>query len=146
MVGARTKLDSGQCRGSDGQGSEFPALMHLLAALIGEELQKLMSLNQVNDRDLWTPGSATGLQQWQEHITQELEKDPDLSETDRLALVLARRGRGASRSASSGWSASAESPRWIESNTSSPATAGRDATAPTKSALMGRTASYSPRL
>lgn len=68
--------------------------MHVLAGLIGEELEKLMSPNRVNDRHLWTPGSATGLQQWEEHITRELMENHALPETDRLALVLARRGQG----------------------------------------------------
>ncbi|SCZ62394.1 HNH endonuclease [Thiohalomonas denitrificans] len=69
-----------------------PALMRVLSGLIGSELQHLMTSTQ--DVDIWTPGSATGQQEWEEHITQELQSNPGISETDKLALVLARRGQG----------------------------------------------------
>ena len=74
----------------------FPDLMHVLAALIGGELQNLMEAARAQDgeAELWTPGSATGLQEWEEHLKRQLETDPNVPETDKLALVLSRRGQG----------------------------------------------------
>lgn len=69
-----------------------PELMHVLAGLIGAELQNLTSATR--DGEIWTPGSATGLHEWEEHIARELEDNPAIPETDKLALVLARRGQG----------------------------------------------------
>lgn len=76
--------------------TELPSeLMKTLAALIGREVQQLMeSAVQDSDVELWIPGSATGLQEWEEHLAREVASNPTVPETDKLALVLARRGQG----------------------------------------------------
>jgi len=76
--------------------TELPSdLMQTLAALIGRELQGLMDIAvQDGEAELWTPGSATGLQEWEEHLAREVDTNPTIPETDKLALILARRGQG----------------------------------------------------
>lgn len=69
-------------------------MMHILAGLIGQEVQQLMSASEVRDIDIWEPGSATGLQEWEEHLTRNLENDNSIPETEKMALVLSRRGQG----------------------------------------------------
>lgn len=69
-------------------------LMQVLAGLIGEEVQHLMSASEVREKDIWQPGSATGLQEWEEHLARELESSSAITETEKMTLALARRGQG----------------------------------------------------
>lgn len=86
-------------RNGDGNQSVYltgvpTELMQVLAGLIGHEAQQLISTDKVAERDIWEPGSATGLQEWEEHITRTIENDSSISETEKMTLVLSRRGQG----------------------------------------------------
>ncbi|MCG3201463.1 MAG: hypothetical protein NFCOHLIN_01333 [Gammaproteobacteria bacterium] len=83
---------------SDGRGSQavyltaIPApLMTALADLIGPRLRDLMMMSVVMDENL--PNSQSAVE-WEEHLEVEVENDSRLSTTDRLQLVLVRRGQG----------------------------------------------------
>lgn len=69
-------------------------LMQVLAGLVGQELKTLMAASEVRELDIWEPGSATGLQEWEEHLTRNIENDTSIPETEKMSLVLSRRGQG----------------------------------------------------
>ncbi|AVT14236.1 HNH endonuclease [Paracidovorax avenae] len=64
-----------------------------LIDLLGVEAHDLVKGFRVADRTEIV-GSAVGLVQWEEHELQRVQTDASLPETDRQALVLARRGQG----------------------------------------------------
>lgn len=63
-----------------------------LVGLIGSEARDIV-LNQRASSDAPIV-PAVGLAEWEEHVLSELAKDSSISDTDRLAVVLARRGQG----------------------------------------------------
>lgn len=72
--------------------TEVPrAMMQALVDLIGHEARVLMQGAVLQESGA---APATGLAEWEEHLHDEIEQTPGLSTTDKLALVLARRGQG----------------------------------------------------
>jgi len=65
-------------------------LMDELVDLIGHEARVLLGA-QVQEP---TGSPATGLAEWEEHLHEEIQHMPGLTATDKLALILARRGQG----------------------------------------------------
>lgn len=83
----------------DGRGvqsiylTEIPAALALaLAELIGPEVAALARSELVAERVDSEPIPETVL--WEEHLRREIERSPALKETEKEALVLARRGQG----------------------------------------------------
>jgi len=67
-------------------------LAETLVALIGIEARNLAKAARVADEGI--AADAVGLIQWESHQIEQLQQNPDLSPTEREALVLARRGQG----------------------------------------------------
>jgi hypothetical protein len=67
-------------------------LAAVLVDLIGREARDLISTNRVANDPIEV--HAVGLVQWEEHEINKVYSDEDLTDTDRLALVVARRGQG----------------------------------------------------
>jgi hypothetical protein len=63
-----------------------------LADLIGGEVRALARIELGKERELATPRPETLL--WEEHLRKQIEQDRSIQETDREALVIARRGQG----------------------------------------------------
>lgn len=83
----------------DGRGMQnlyltrVPApLAAVLNDLIGVEARRIIEPFEVRDEPLVQP--ALGLVEWEEHELQRVQSDASLPETDRNALVIARRGQG----------------------------------------------------
>jgi len=83
----------------DGKQSVYlaavPELMaHVLLALIGQEAELVLEA-AVRDSvfDEQRPETAD-LEMWEHHIEQTIENQPDLADTDRQSLIIARRGQG----------------------------------------------------
>jgi predicted restriction endonuclease len=70
-------------------------LFNALASLIGTEVQQAIQIAKNVAR---MPGAnrapAEDVVVWEEHLRQELERDISINETEREAIVLARRGQG----------------------------------------------------
>ncbi len=62
-----------------------------LANLIGHQVQVLMQSQSVAEP---IGSHGQGVIEWEEHLRQTIETDPEIGETDREQLVLARRGQG----------------------------------------------------
>lgn len=69
-----------------------PALMEVLARIIGTEARMLMEARQLQDADHEAP--RDGLLQWEEHLRKVLESDESIPSTVREQVILARRGQG----------------------------------------------------
>ena len=63
-----------------------------IADLIGAEAHSLLNANQAAEAPAIAP--AVGLVEWEEHALEQIRQDDRLGETDRQALVIARRGQG----------------------------------------------------
>jgi hypothetical protein len=76
--------------------TEIPMpLMNALADLIGKEVALLINGHHAaSNQNIYETKTAIGLSEWEEHLQQELRADPHLEETEKLALVLSRRGQG----------------------------------------------------
>lgn len=88
-----------QAIGHGNQGvylTELPsALMAALAGLIGHEVSLLMSGNHIASSQVdYHKKQAVGLIEWEEYLQQKLRIDTKLAETEKEALVMARRGQG----------------------------------------------------
>jgi predicted restriction endonuclease len=62
--------------------------------LIGEEAQALKHISQ-HDQNSVYEDVAVGLAEWEEHLLQTIESDMSLADTEKMSVVLARRGQGA---------------------------------------------------
>lgn len=72
-----------------------PMLMATLADLIGDEATLLMKGNLLAESYAdYHKKQAVGLLEWEEHLHQQLESDKTLRETEKEALIFARRGQG----------------------------------------------------
>lgn len=70
-------------------------LMATLANLIGDEVALLMKGNLLTEPPAdYYKKAAVGLLEWEEHLRQQLESDQTLRETEKKALIFARRGQG----------------------------------------------------
>ena len=73
-----------------------PRLMQAICDLIGHEARVLLqgdtSLLDHMDDDTFAHGE--GLAEWEEHLHQQVEQNTELNETEKLQVVLARRGQG----------------------------------------------------
>lgn len=63
-----------------------------LLEMIGEPTRSRIQGHVVSDEGI--APSAVGLVEWEEHVLKEVQTNATLSETDRQAIVLARRGQG----------------------------------------------------
>lgn len=68
-----------------------PALMEVLATLIGTELRRLMDTTVATDV---VEDYATAVLEWEEHIQDEIVSDDALAQTEKEQLIIARRGQG----------------------------------------------------
>lgn len=86
-------------RGKQGVYLTFvpPRMANLLMALIGDQAIQLRSMLQTVSEpsapDARTP-TAIGLAEWEEHLIDTIKRNPELSETERESLIMARRGQG----------------------------------------------------
>jgi hypothetical protein len=85
----------------DGRGvqsiylTELPnALALQLAHLVGSEVEAIARADSVADLGLQVAGPQRELVLWEEHLRHQIEADEAIDETDREALVIARRGQG----------------------------------------------------
>lgn len=88
-----------QARGYGNQGVYLTELtlplMNALANLIGEEVRLLMHGERASEALAANHSRhAVGLVEWEEHLKQNLLSDETLQETEKQALVMARRGQG----------------------------------------------------
>ena len=65
-----------------------------LIDLLGAEAHGLVKGLAVREESPTYATSGVGLVQWEEHALNQVQTDSELSDTDRLAIVLARRGQG----------------------------------------------------
>ncbi|MCX5797000.1 MAG: HNH endonuclease [Elusimicrobia bacterium] len=73
--------------------AEVPRIFaEVLAGLIGEDVRQLVSV--VADRPSVVGSAAKGLDEWEEHIQMDLVKDRSIPETEKSAIIKARRGQG----------------------------------------------------
>lgn len=73
--------------------TELPQPLALvLADLLGGEVAALARAERVSESPAFTPNAELVL--WEEHLVQSISSDADVAETDKVALVLARRGQG----------------------------------------------------
>src|SRR5690606_21507744 len=66
-----------------------------LIALIGSEAQNIVHANRIEEAD--DPSMAdvpTDVLEWEEHLVEVIKSDRALSDSEREAVVLARRGQG----------------------------------------------------
>ena len=87
-----------QISGRGNQGvylTELPTmLMSTLVNLIGDEAALLMKGNLLTEPPAdYHKKTAVGLLEWEEHLRQQLESDQTLRETEKKALIFARRGQ-----------------------------------------------------
>jgi putative restriction endonuclease len=68
------------------------SLAAVLVDLIGREVRDLLDI--VRDQPADDSAAALGLVEWEEHELQRVSSDATLPETDRVAIVTARRGQG----------------------------------------------------
>ena len=66
-------------------------LMNVLADLIGFEARELMRANRVADA---VSRYSTGTIEWEEHLRAQVSADPNLQETEKEQVIMARRGQG----------------------------------------------------
>lgn len=64
-----------------------------LISMIGSEARALIQANRVADRDRMV-ADALGQMRWEEQLTKNIRESGDLRETEKEAIVLARRGQG----------------------------------------------------
>lgn len=83
----------------DGKGKQNLYLTHLntdlaelIVDLVGREARDLIQGAQITEFDKNGPG--LGLVEWEEHELQQIALSQEISETDRRAIVTARRGQG----------------------------------------------------
>jgi len=76
--------------------TELPSdLMNALADLIGQEARILMSYDKLAESQAgYEKKAAIGLAEWEEYLQQKIRNDSQLEETEKMALVLSRRGQG----------------------------------------------------
>lgn len=86
---------------ADGRGvqsiylTELPKELALrLAHLIGPEVETLIHADEVHDAPSTSDSAPGGLARWEEHLRDQIRTDTALTETEREAIVLARRGQG----------------------------------------------------
>ncbi len=88
-----------QAQGHGNQGIYLteltPPLMNALAELIGQELKALIRGEVAAEQPVdYHRKQAVGLVEWEEYLKQKLLGDTKLQETEKQALVMARRGQG----------------------------------------------------
>ncbi len=77
--------------------AEVPAPMaHAIGGLIGSEYTSYTALARTvaTDERSRAATDAQEMRIWEDHLVQEIESNPVITETDRLALIQARRGQG----------------------------------------------------
>lgn len=69
-----------------------PAVADILIDLIGQEAREAQEI--VNDESFRARDTAVGLVEWENHLTNMFEQDQSIADTERRAVILARRGQG----------------------------------------------------
>jgi putative restriction endonuclease len=64
----------------------------VLAGLIGPEAQQLMEV--APEASIVKGAAAKGIEEWEEHLQKEIRSNPAIPETEKVALIKARRGQG----------------------------------------------------
>jgi putative restriction endonuclease len=76
-----------------------PALAAILFRLIGREVDPLVGVaREVHGATQVTPALEPSLEDWERHVESKIKEDKSIPETERLALIQARRGQGRFRS------------------------------------------------
>ncbi len=68
------------------------AFAQVLAGLIGQEAKQLMEI--APDASIVKAAAAKGIEEWEEHLQREIRADAAIPETEKVALIKARRGQG----------------------------------------------------
>jgi hypothetical protein len=113
------------------------ALAAALIDLIGAEARDIIRGNLLLEG---APSPAIGLLEWEEHEMQEVRNDTHIPETEREAIVLARRGQGAFKANVMRIERACRITGVTRESICGPATASRGGTRATRSALMERMA------
>jgi putative restriction endonuclease len=114
------------------------SLAAVLVDLIGREARDLLDMVRGSTSDGSAP--ALGLVEWEEHELQRVSSDATLPETDRLAIVTARRGQGLFKQNVMRIERFCRITRLIASSTCVRVTANPGETRATKNVWMARTA------
>jgi hypothetical protein len=69
-----------------------PQFAEALAALIGADAKQILTI--VPSRTLIKTAAAKGIEEWEEHIQNEIKVNKTIAETEKTALIKARRGQG----------------------------------------------------
>jgi putative restriction endonuclease len=69
-------------------------LMSVIVSLIGHQARTLMTMNRIFD-DAQPDPIGVGQYEWEEHLRQQVEDAPELEDTEKQQIILARRGQGA---------------------------------------------------
>lgn len=68
-------------------------LAEAIVSLIGFEARQLLNGNIVRDED-YKEKTVQDILRWEDHIAQQIATEPDINDTEREALIMARRGQG----------------------------------------------------
>jgi len=94
-----TKYSPLQASGDGNQGvylTRLPdALAEALIELIGTQAKSIAQANWASDAALDVPDPLPEISEWEDHLVDEIQRDQSLENTQRTALVQARRGQGA---------------------------------------------------
>jgi hypothetical protein len=71
-----------------------PVMAELLFAVIGPEAQLIAASAERADREISAQVGSAEIQVWEHHLEQQVERDSSIPETERSAIVMARRGQG----------------------------------------------------
>ena len=75
--------------------TEVPAIMaELLVQLIGPEASEIVAVAERANDEMSTQVGTEDIDKWEHHLEQEVEQNSEINETQRGALVMARRGQG----------------------------------------------------
>ena len=75
--------------------TEVPAIMaELLVQLIGPEASEIVAVAERANDEMSTQVGTEDIDKWEQHFEQEVEQNSEINETQRGALVMARRGQG----------------------------------------------------
>jgi hypothetical protein len=75
--------------------TELPApFAETLVGLIGEEAAMLASRARQSDPATLIQVGAADVEEWEHHIEETIESDPNIPQTERETLIIARRGQG----------------------------------------------------
>jgi hypothetical protein len=71
-----------------------PAMAELILQLIGAEASRVIATAEQTTSAISAQVSEGDIDLWEHHLSQEIERNPQIGSTERDALILARRGQG----------------------------------------------------